>query len=261
MKARGITRYLSGTRAAIAAAAIAASANIASAALNVEITVNGFGPGGGAGSPGKTIVLSPGDVGTPISLSVWGTVTGGDNTSTANDGLQSLCANFRSFGPMLGNLANLTLDSDFDDNGSSGGAQFGTPGDFDLGSLNAASASGWWTAIAREVQSATGPSSDGSGNLLLGTITFTPTDLSSMGTTLLQVDYRHAAQGALWFEDATITPMPDPTPDVWTNDKNPSSGTVTVGQPITIVPEPASLALLAATSTLLLRRPRGPHLR
>ena len=251
---RGISRRLSCARALLLAAAPIIASAEASAALKLEITLEGFSPGGGTGSPGKTLLLTPLDVGDPVTLWVWATVTGADNTSTANDGLQILNAAFGSVGPILGDMNNLTHDPDFNENGTANGAHMGTPGDYDLGSTNTALASGWWIGRSKPVQSTTGPASDGLGNLLLGTITFTPTDMSTFGTTLLQMDYRHSTNGALWFEDATINTVPDP--DVWSNDRNPSTGTITIGEPITIVPEPGSLALVGVAAAAALRRRR-----
>jgi hypothetical protein len=259
MRAKYISQRFMRCAAVIAAGgAIVVASNVASAAAKLEITLNGHAPGGGAGSAGKTLVLTPANVGTPIPLSVWATITGADNTSTANDGLQILEANFRSFGPILGNMAHQALQPIWAANASSGGTQFGTPGDFDLGSLNPSIAADWWIAISKEPQSVTGPTSNGIGSLLLGTITFTPTQLSLLGVTTLQADYRHALQGALWFEDATIIVQPDPIPDIWSNDRNVSTGTITVGEPITITatPEPASLGLIAVAAPLLLCRRR-----
>jgi len=206
-----------GLAAVVAAAALSSTLQSANAGIVFQLTT-----ATGNNTMGATSLNVTNDA--AFNLDVWATVTGTDGSST-NDGLQIANLNFKSqdTGQIKGDFNALTSPtSPWNANGSSAGTQqnLDLDADLDLGSTNTALASGWWIARAGQVQT----SADG--KFKLGTIQFDPSALGTGTATDLTVSFRNSANGVLWFEDSTINTVPNP--DVWSNDKNPTTGSASV---------------------------------
>ena len=100
-------------------------------------------------------------------------------TAAADDALQSIDLSFASSGLTLGNLPGSSSSpaAPWNASGSQSGTQYGTAGDYDLGSTDVTNAAGWYIGRSSSPQSGTGAASNGSGSFLIGKITFTPTSL------------------------------------------------------------------------------------
>jgi len=216
--------------AAVAAIAISGLAYTkANAALTLELTLDGSGPGAGKSVSNPTNLAA-------ITLDVWATVTGTLNSATVAQGLQSVDLNITSNGaPIKGNFAlvggptgspvspwNAPGASSNPNSTHAGLIDLDGDGDTDVGSTVMSDAAGWWIARSGSVQATT---STTSASFLLGKLTFTPSVVNT-GSTSLQVALRNQTNGALWFEDATSTAGSGggTPPPVWSNDKNPSTG-------------------------------------
>jgi len=204
---------------AVAAVGLSALAYNADAGLTLKLVQSGTGPAGN-----QNISISNLN---PFNLDVWATVTGTNGTSS-DDGLQIAEMSFTSTGSILGDFSSpgLNPQSPWNSNGASSGTQYGTAGDLNLGSTNPSLAAGHWIAISDDVQSGTGAASNGSGSFKLGTIVFDPSAGTAGQTANLNLVPRAITQGALWFEDATVTNPGGGNPLVWSNDKNNSANAV-----------------------------------
>ncbi len=124
----------------------------------------------------------------------------------------------------------------FSGNASSGGTSSG----LFLGSTDTTNVANWFVAHADNMDPTLSPAPIKNGatseNFTLGKVTFTPTAGSGSGT--VQVGYRQAANGALWFEDAGTTAGTGSVPNIiLTNDKEltgPGFTNATVGAAVNL---------------------------
>lgn len=226
---------------AAVAAGLAATAGSADAALTVGLR----GVGGGNSVQATS-------VGQAITLELFATVTGTD-ANPANESLTSLFGSLVSNpGGVVGNFSTFTPGPLFE--------QFqpgvvrdinGRPG-LDLGAANGGTGTDFLQARsgAPETSTSSGVQSLSNGiGVVVGTVTFTVTEIGSGGATTLDFVPRLNATGG-----------PVATAAVFAEDgvtKGPTSGTfVASSTPFTVVPEPATLGVLGMAGLALLGRRR-----
>lgn len=190
----------------------------------------------------KQVTVSSGSV---VTLGLFATVSGNDSVAT-NDGLQSLYGSVLSTpasnGP-VGNLSSVALASPFNGQFSTGGTVQdlnALPG-LDVGGAANNNADGF--IFPRSASMTLGTSaSTGTTEFFLGTLQWTVSQATEVGDTSLNFIIRNTTSAAVWREDGT--------------NRAPLTASFSAGSPVvaSVIPEPASLALVGLASLAGLRR-------
>ena len=237
--------------AAIGATGLAGlGASQADAALLIDIRATGVT--GGTLDNGKSVQVA--GVGSVVTLGVFAQVSGTDGVN--NETLGSLYGLLQSAGGLKGNLSG-GFSGAFTDSGAQNGSviDWDSDGDLDIGlSPTSSSSTGKFFARNGTAGGFTGlsPISADTAETQVGTFQFTVTSDATGTETVAQFIRRNNNGGnvlsaALWFEDGS------------TVSKNPSNSTYGVsaqGVSIALIPEPASLGLMALASVGVLGRRR-----
>jgi hypothetical protein len=188
---------------------------------------------------------APGDV---IQFELWGLVPGHDADAT-NDGIDIfngsfITPNVGGAGTLRANVTARALDPNFVANGSSTGAltDLDADSDLDVGSNNDADAAGFFTGRA-----ITAPAPIIGQELKLGTMSLTVSQLLAVPSGVTEANFRvrTGPTAAAWLEDGHFV-TPSPGFDYVSGE----------AVHLSVVPEPATLAFVAAVGAVLRRRHR-----
>lgn len=186
------------------------------------------------------------NVGDTLHFKMYLSVTGANATLT-DDGVQALYAALTSVGnTIMGNMSNPLNGAEFGtiNTVANGGvakvADLDADGDLDLGSTLASSGNNWFYARAGSMLLNTG---DGTPTHLWGEFDFTVTDLATLpGSMVITGTQRANTSGASWRMDGLAkTGLSGGT----TGTPVTQFGNVTLSYVPTVVPEPATMAILA----------------
>jgi len=219
-----------------AALGLMAAAPAARAGLTIDVRVHGA-----SGAATKEVVAALGDV---VNLDVYGVVSGA-NGSVADEAMQSFTGSFASTptagGAAIGNFSTFLAAFPFN-----AATTIGRPQDLNgLSGLDLGSGGTATDTTADYVFGRAGSIQTGN-EFLLGTLSWTVTEVPGTGATSLNFLPRARNTAAIWNEDGTA--------------KNPTTGTFQAGQAVAVaVPEPASAAVVGLGTLGLLSRRRSPR--